>query len=172
MDLEEECQNDTKETSFVEEINEEQKKIEKSRKDHSSVEDDSPADYDDDEQCNEECNSDEEVEKNNIKNKRGKYKMKPVPRKNKREEEKRYFCNECDCSYVRAIALDRHVKKKHQGGLECKFCSNVYLDEEKYKLHMQKEEAKPRPNVTFYCELCGYTTKFKSALRHHFKKNQ
>lgn len=132
------------------------------------LDDPAPTDDDDVEQSDEA--SEAPLVTNEVK-KRGKYKMKTVPRKNKKDE-KRHYCTQCDCSYVKSIALTRHILKKHQGGSQCRYCFKVFLNEEEFKQHLKEEEAKPRLDTIFCCELCGYTSKYKSGLRHHITKFQ
>lgn len=86
--------------------------------------------------------------------------------------QKRYSCEQCDCSYVKPLELKRHIMKKHQGGSQCKYCRNVFLDKEEFKQHMKEEETKTRADPTVCCEQCGYTTKWKPGLRKHITKYQ
>lgn len=163
------------EVNIVEKSQEKDKEISNtelsSDEDDTSFNEPAPADDDDEEETDEESDSDDAPLVKVDVRKRGKYKMKPIPRKNKKEE-KRYWCKQCDCSYVKPLELTRHIMKRHQGGSQCKYCRHVFLDKEEFKQHLKEEETKTRPDPTVCCEQCGYTTKWKPNLRKHITKYQ
>ncbi|XP_063700448.1 zinc finger protein 62 homolog [Culicoides brevitarsis] len=93
-------------------------------------------------------------------------------RKNMRNAtDKRYYCDKCECSYVKTMELQRHMMTKHFGASKCKYCRQVFIDQEAFEQHMQQEELKnqnkKQEQMLHCCHECGYTSRWKQALQKH-----
>ncbi|XP_063695751.1 zinc finger protein 729-like [Culicoides brevitarsis] len=109
---------------------------------------------------------------------------KKLGRPKKKEEEKKkvtrnteqIYCAHCHKYYFNRVSLARHIRKKHQGGLECKYCCRIFMDREKYEIHMTEKapiekEAKEsgKKEKSYFCEHCGYSTPHNSTMHTHMQ---
>ncbi|XP_063710072.1 zinc finger protein 83-like [Culicoides brevitarsis] len=103
-----------------------------------------------------------------VKKPRGRPKKEPKPES---LEQEIFNCAHCSKSYFNRTSLSRHIKKKHLGGSQCKYCCRIFLKKNEYEEHLKEEESKERadPKV-FCCEHCGYSTTSSSSLFQHQRK--
>lgn len=82
-----------------------------------------------------------------------------------------YACEYCEVVYRSSTNLKYHVMIKHQGALCCKYCHKGFFDQDEFDKHIKWEEEKISERK-FYCDFCGYASKWKAALWDHLKKYQ
>ena len=86
-------------------------------------------------------------------------------------EERRYYCDQCDKSFMRASGLRKHTKEEHLVGPKpfvCLYCDRRYAYRCALEGHMRRH-SEVRP---FACSTCGAGFKHISNLQKHVKVSQ
>ena len=78
----------------------------------------------------------------------------------------KFYCEVCDYSCSSAQMLGWHTQGKHGGGYPCPHCSYRATQPGQLSLHIKAIHEK----VKFSCDLCPFSTSFKTNLNAHIRK--